>query len=885
MLLNSARKAYNEKNYAFAAAKLREYLAKHGGTPDAPAARYGLALALIEGGDKNFGEARDLLQPVANSKDSPNQATALYYLGLAARGQGLQELQLAEGKPPPEVQARRGAAAQRFGESANFFAAALKAFEGAVKEAKDDKELPEELEWVARARCDLAEAQLRIQKAKEAQAATEPFVKDGPLSRSRYRNLGRYYHGYASLLVKDNAAAQKTLSMLAPFGDPVFGNHARYLLARTHHLADERAEAQTHYDAVINDHAKAKAEALKRLQQPQVFNNDPVVRGQLEALVKTTPDHVARSTFYLGVLLYEGGKFAEAKGRFADFLKQLPLSPLRTEAELRVGFCQVQMKDFGEAIKTLQPLVDREARLSDQVLFWMAKAQAGAAPDPAANAAGHQQAITQALTTLRQAAERAQKFQNEDPDAKSRRGEILLELADQMQYVKQHKEAAGVYSQLLGEKVLPERDEEIGQRLAQALHLAGDFTESDKAVQRFQEKHPQSTLLPAVLFTAAENSYFRMLAAEKNPNQAERAKELARNYEEAVKRFQLVIDRYPEFPKVNLARYSLGLAFYRQGDLDNAQKTLGSIPGPERGGELAIVPYLIADCILRQVPSTVPEDALAAGKMEEQLKTSAELLEGFVAAQPKDAQAPDALLKFGLCQQRLAALLTQPPDKAKVLGAARTAYERLMSPEYNKHPASVQAILERGKVMAQAGDVNGAMNELRRFTNDPLRQNVQVAPIAVLQLATLLRSQNKAAEAADALAKAREQHEGNLTKDPERAGWVALLRYHHGVALREAGKLPEARAQFDTVIKSAGNRPEAAEAALRFGQCLRDEGQARLDTAIKLRSGGKKEEQAKAQQLADEGYKTVRDAVKFLEGQAEQFKKNPERADVTARLL
>ena len=39
--------------------------------------------------------------------------------------------------------------------------------------------------------------------------------------------------------------------------------------------------------------------------------------------------------------------------------------------------------------------------------------------------------------------------------------------------------------------------------------------------------------------------------------------------------------------------------------------------------------------------------------------------------------------------------------------------------------------------------------------------------------------------------------EGNLLKDqPER---VALMRFHQGVCLQEAGKLAEARAQFDSI--------------------------------------------------------------------------------------
>src|SRR5205814_160798 len=135
---------------------------------------------------------------------------------------------------------------------------------------------------------------------------------------------------------------------------------------------------------------------------------------------------VARSQFYLGVLMYEAGKYADAKGRLLDFLKQYPQTPLRTEAELRIGFCQVQMKEYADAVKLLQPLVERDPRLSDQVLFWLGKAQAGAAPDAATNLKAHEQAMQAAINTLRQAADRAQRLQDQDPEARGRRADVLL---------------------------------------------------------------------------------------------------------------------------------------------------------------------------------------------------------------------------------------------------------------------------------------------------------------------------------------------------------------------------------------------------------------------------------------------------------------------------
>jgi len=885
MLLTSARKAFNDRNQSFAQAKFREFLAKFGGHKDAPAARFGLALSLMKGTDKNYNEARELLQQVVGVKDFPEHAQALYQLALAIRGQGVHFLQLAETKPA-EAPAHRPNALRRFEETAVQLAQARAAFKKAVTEKVSDgvKELPLDHEWVARVRCDQAENFLRMEKAEEAREAVAVFLNDPVFARSKYRDQGRYLFGFASLLLKDYPAAEKSLATLTPFADPVFGTHARYLLARTHHLADEHAEALHHYEGVLTDQAKRRDEAMLMLKEPARFKNDPVIRAKLETFLKDTPDHLARSSFYLGVLLYEAGKFGEAQARFADFQKNFLFSSLRNEAELRLGFCQYQLKNYGDAIKTLTPLITRDPTLADQALLWIARANAGSAPDPVTQKDAHQNAMQAVINTLRQAADRAQQALARDPEAKGRRGTIFLEIADALQQIRQPRESVNVYAQILNEKLLPDRVEEVWHRMIQAYHLAGEFNEADNQAQKFLAAFPKSSLLPYVAFLQAENSYFRSLAAEKLPNPAERDKEVAKHQDEAIKRFQDVIEKHPEFAKANLARYSVGIVYHRKREFDKAQKALETIPQAERAGELALTSYLLADCRLRQIPEADPQDdALAIGMMEEQLKNAAALLDTY-ASLPFNPHTADALLKLGMVQQRQAALIAAPAEKAKILAVARATYERLFAKEFASHPAAAQAVLERAKVIAQT-DVNQAMNELRRFLTDPLRTS-EAAPMALVQLATLLRAQNKAPEAVDLLAKAREQYEGILIKDPERQPQIAILRYHHGVALREAGKLPEARAAFDQVVKQFPGRPEAGQAALRLGQSLKDEGNLKLDFARKLRQGAKKvEDFAAAAKVAEEGYKLLRDSVAYLESQAEAFKKGDDVAALRGRML
>jgi len=245
----------------------------------------------------------------------------------------------------------------------------------------------------------------------------------------------------------------------------------------------------------------------------------------------------------------------------------------------------------------------------------------------------------------------------------------------------------------------------------------------------------------------------------------------------------------------------------------------------------------------------------------------------------------DALLKLGYCHQKLAEVLAQPPEKAKELASARAAFEQLMQ-KFPQSPLQPQAVFERARCLAQANDVNGAINELRRFTNAPLKE-APVVPMANLRLATLLRRQNKAAEAATVLAACRQAHEANLLKDPARAGWVPLLQYHQGLALKESGKLPEARQILEGVVRQYPNATEAVEAALRNGQCLKDEGLLKVEQARKqlAQPGRKPDQQAQDRRLLDEGFKLLGDAVRYLEGQADVVKQKKADSPVRARML
>ena len=866
MALTAARKAYNDGNPPFAAEKFREFLQKFGGHKDAQAARYGLGLALLDLPDRDYAKALESLGPPANDANFADRPLALYYAAVCQRGLGLKELDQGTQRPN-EMPQRQPAANGKFGEAVKAFAQAREAFE-----KKPDAE------WAARARCDQAEMELRLNKTKEARATAEPFAKDAALARSTFRPLGLYYHGFACFLLNDVPAAGRSLNQLAPFEQP-FGPHARFLMGRVHQTSGESAEAAAAFDGVIAGYVKQRTAAVEALKQPDRFKQDPWEKARLEAVVKAPPpDYVAGAAFYGACLNYEAGKFGEALAKLQAFTKDFANSPLKDDALLRAGFALVQTKQFDEAVKALQPIAQQVPRLADQAFYWLGKAQLGLAQnvDPN-NANARNQAFATAINSLRSAADRAAQLAGSDPDAKARRAEILLELADAQLTAKQAREAAGTYETLRNEKLLPTRDDELLQRLVAAYHLVPDLNVSEAKAAEFVQKYPQSPLLPLVMFRSAENSYAKAAEQLKGNNPAAKP-----TLAEAVKKYETVVAKFPEFERVSRAKYGLALCHLAAEDWEKAAAALETIPGPDRTGDLSTAAYLLADCKIRTAPAKA-EDALQDNMLREKLGEAAALLEGFVGANPKAPEAADALVKLGYCYKRLGGQFPPGNERNDALNKARGTFERV-GREFAPSPLVGAANLERAKVMALQGDKGGATNALRAFTADPLRQS-PVAPLAVIYLATLLREQNQAAQAVQVLADARQRHEGQLTGD--RADWVHLLRYHHGVALFESGKPADARTAFDAVINGARTKPIGAEAALRACQCQTEEAKKKIEAIEKEKAkpGLKPDEITRIDGQLKQAKAELVGVGKLFERRAEEFKQALPQADARARML
>ena len=842
VVLNAARLAYNDGNYDFAAEKFREYIRHANSRTEAASGYFGLGLCLLERPQKDWRGAVEALTAAVTATSFPEKPYALYYLGLANRGLAMQMQSAAATRPAapaattPEYYLRH---------AATHFAAAAEAFAGMMDRppAADARELPAAFEWMVRSRCDQSDVLIRLKRFKEAATAVEAVVNNPAWRKSRYANLALYYHGYACFGLKNYDAAGHSLSQLAPFNQPEIGVHVQFLLARTHHLAGEYAEAMANYQGLVDNFMSQRQLAIEALKNPAAFKDRPQELARLkETAAAPPPDYVVRALFHWGVLAADLSRYDEALPRLMECAEKYPQSPVAAEARLRAGICLFHLRRWADAAKFLEPLADHP-QWADRALRWLAKAQAEDAnpanldvdtgqPVSVRLAARRQKAaawpgsLAAPIENLRKAEQRALAAEATDPEARGRRLYILLDLGDMLREAGQHKDAAATYAvicKLAGAGPLAEH---AMVRQIAALQLAGEYAVSDQVCLRFQSLMPSSTLLPEVLARHAENAL--LSAASTQPPPSPQAQKLA--YGEAIRRFQRLLEKYPEGDYAALAHYGIAVAHYEMGQFAEAAKMLEAIPENARTGELAGVSYFLADCLLRTLPVGAT-DALSAARLLRDLERINGLLSAFIVVKEGKPDSVDAIIKLGYCYQRTAALLVDPAERVRQLSLARRHYATVVQ-QFPNHPLYPVALFEAAKCYAQLGSGAAAMNELAKFQTEPLNQS-PLAPIALMHMADALRVRGKPAEAVGILLKLRAEHEAKMAADPVRAEYVPILQYATALALKEAGRLAEAADLFQSIAKNFPRWPGAAEVPWRLAQCHRDQAQAEVAAARK----------------------------------------------------
>ena len=621
------------------------------------------------------------------------------------------------------------------------------------------------------AKGDQAAALLGSSNPKDALAMLEPLLRDPALAASPQRDRLHYYAGCAAVAVGDDSRAGRFLSRLAPFEGPVYSPHARYLLARIHHRAGERTEAEAHYLAVPPSFDKQVAGAKQALQNAQALKDKPAEKARLEALVKgPPPDFLLESVFYLGVLFYEQKAFLDALPRFMLVVQKEKRPAWVEEARLRAGMCQVRLNQGAEAIKVLQPLQD-QPRLGRAARWWMARAAA-----KPAEAGEH----------LKKA------WASAEGELGPGKVELLLALGAALDQSGRPAESVEVYKSLQGDEALA--------RLAGAHAAAKQYREAVAAAAQFEKQFPASPFLPDVLLRRADVSFAEAQAAGK-PEQ----------FAEAIKGYERVLGGATG-ATANAARYRMAVAQVRLGKFADALASLRAVPDGDRTGELAGASTLHAECILRGAPpAEEAADALSAAQLLKDLQEAAGQLQKSIGQ--AGSQAPEVNLKLGHGLKQIATLLAEPQERMQAANSARELYERFRA-QYPNHPMRPVAEYERANCYALAGDPASAIQKLERFRAEPFA-SAPVAPLALLRQAQLYRAAGQAPQPLAVLAECRPRHEAALQKDPARAAWIPLLRYHHAVALKAAKQGAEAAKVLESVVKDHPNS-EWAEPSSRL---------------------------------------------------------------------
>ncbi|MDP6503913.1 MAG: tetratricopeptide repeat protein, partial [Planctomycetota bacterium] len=608
LVLDSAKRAYNDKQYGYAAARFREFLARFATSPQALHAKFGLALTLIDSrgaSDEELKTAVAQLTEVVAAKDFLERQHALYYLGLGNRRLGESAMFKAKSKQPPATDLLT-AAIKSFETASTHFAAAAEAFSAGAPAPLDGEDLPSVWEWVARAKSEQAEMLLRAGKHKDVITVAEAFLALNWAARSSYLDLVRYHLGFSSFKSGTYEKAKESLDRVPMPEGPLSQTHAehgRYLLGRARHLTDDSEGAFEAYDMVLARYQKAKAAAEAALKKPDDFKEKPDEKARLESLVKLPPEHVERSRYYKGALYFELDKHDDAFKAFTEFAKAHPKSALLADAQLRRGISLWHLGRFKESMDAVTPLIQSAPEMADEAQLWLGRAQVSIGE--AAKPEEQPKAYQAAMDHFRKAIEILKPKSATDAATKKRLSEVMIHLADTQMLTKNFKDAGANYLEIL-KLGADARGEELLYRQATALHLAGEHEESDKLCAKFVQTYPKSELTPQILFRTAENAYFIAADLEKNLPQedAQRGPKILKAYAEAGVRYQKLVHGYREFSHLNLARLGLAASLYRQERFQEADAALTPIAPEDFKGDIAQGLPLRADCLLRQVPDS-----------------------------------------------------------------------------------------------------------------------------------------------------------------------------------------------------------------------------------------------------------------------------------------
>ena len=651
---------------------------------------------------------------------------------------------------------------------------AIDALTASRREIHDEEEL-------ANADYLVAEAFYKLGEFIEAQKRYEKFLLEypkNPLAAEVTYNLAWSYFNE-----KNYAKAVEMFDTLANRSDEL-GHAALYRRGTAERLAGQHAIALNTFNEVVKREPHGEWSDNALFDAGMIFfdeTNETSAKPFFLRLAAEYPKSDVLPDAYkmVGDCLLIEGNFKEAQEWFKKALAAPAGSfDVKVEASFQSAFCSFKLEDFKDAAENFAEFISQYPKhpKADEATFYQAESE---------YRLGHYDASTHLFKESAESSGSAKKEealygiawafykQGKFPEAIESFEKLLVEyprgkfavdarlrLGDAHFYQKDYKKAAGLYRTII--RMYPDSAsiDYAYYQMGQSYLKDGDNTEAYKAFDELIKALPHSSLADDAQFALGWINFQR------------------KEYGEAIKEFNKLIKTYTSSELLPRAYYSLGDSYYNIQQYVAAEKSYREVLR-----QFPKSPY-VADAT-----TGIQYCLLAQGKDDEAVK----VLDEFVKENPSSPVVEELQLKNGDL------LFSQ-----KKYSEAADVY-RGFTEKYPKSKFLANAQYALAKCYRLQGSPDEAALAFERAANT---QNAtdKVKGESLFEAAEIYSLQHNSEKAILTL-----QNLQGKVKDPE---IIAEAKLRTGETLRLLGKIGEANAQFEDVIKEYGDLPVADEARI-----------------------------------------------------------------------
>lgn len=657
-------------------------------------------------------------------------------------------------------------------------------------------------DMAARAQYQLAVMHYRQQKFADAAAILKKVV-EAPAVSEPIARAARMQLALTHVAAKDYDAARQVLAQVIQ-RDPARAIQAKYWLAQCD-------IGQKQYEAAL-----AKLNELAQLEsRPEPANRDQIELDRGDCLIAL-------------------GRYAEAAGRFGQFVKTYPRHAQVAEAAYRQAFALHKTGAYDKSLEIIAALKPASAKtqratkeLSAENVFLLGKyAEAG-----------------RQFEQLRQSA----------PDEASKR-RMTVRLGQCAYFAADYPRAIDVLSTVAQDKALRSDTE-----LSRALLLMGDAMLQTQQYSDAAKALADYAALPVTSATDKAEAQFKQGMAHLRGGEADAA----------AKALSSVAGGDFQSPWVQRANFELGQLHYRRNNHEQARKTLTRVAEEKNAPPEIAAPaayllgwihfdtkkYAEAAKAFGQVAARFPKEPLAAEAAFHQAVAlreagedakALELFNRYVKDYPNGPQVVKAkqlaaaalvrMARYGEAAKALAALAVDPgtvsdevlydlawsQQSAKDPSAAEATYRKLIS-DYSRSKLVHPARSELAELLFARQQYPEAAKLLEQVIADKEGPAKTVA-VALYRLGSTYEKLGQTDKAARMFEEFGRKH-----ADDELAGWA---RYQAGVNFAREQKLEEARKQLEAALKGSPKAELESVATLKLAEVVAQSGD--LDGSRKL---------------------------------------------------